>query len=108
LRGVGGESGEGQAGAAVRLPFREEGAGAEAFIYAASVTLADAAARAEGWRACGRAMWERQDGATVYLLSLFEQLVAVGAGQTVYVVGRQRGLVGQLRRARAVVVRLAE
>jgi hypothetical protein len=59
-------------------------------VFGASVTLADAFARQQGWRLCSRAAWLKRDGTTVHFLCLMEQLEIVAAGVTVHVIGRAR------------------
>ena len=59
------------------------------YLFAASVTLADRAARKQGWRSNGRADWHKPDGTTVYFVCLAEQLAVVPDGATVHVVGKR-------------------
>jgi hypothetical protein len=58
------------------------------YVFGASVTLADAFARQQGWRPCSRAAWLKRDGTTVRFLCLMEQLEIVAAGVMVHVIGR--------------------
>jgi hypothetical protein len=57
------------------------------YLFAASVTIADQAARKQGWRPSGRAAWQKCDGTIVYFICFEEQLAAVPAGVTVHRVG---------------------
>jgi hypothetical protein len=59
------------------------------YLFAATVTLADQAARKQGWQPRGRADWLKPDGTEVRFICLAEQLVVVQAGQTVHVVGKR-------------------
>ena len=44
------------------------------YLFAAHIDLADAFAKAKGWRAYGRAQWQKRDGCVVYCLCLLVQL----------------------------------
>jgi hypothetical protein len=59
------------------------------YLFAASVTVADQAARKQGWRPNGRADWHKTDGTAVHFICLAEQLAVVPNGATVYVVGKR-------------------
>jgi hypothetical protein len=65
------------------------------YLFAAAFSVADHAARKQGWRPCGRAAWLKPDGTSVLFICLAEQLAAVPAGATVHVVGK---LSSELRR----------
>jgi hypothetical protein len=54
------------------------------YLFAASVTIADQAARKKGWRPAGRAAWLKSDGTTVCFICYEEQLAAVPAGAKVH------------------------
>jgi hypothetical protein len=47
------------------------------YLFAAAVSIADQAARRQGWRPSGRAEWHKPDGTVVYFLCLEEQLVII-------------------------------
>ena len=74
------------------------------YLFAATVAVADQAARKQGWRPCGRAAWLKADGVTVYFMCFIEQLAALPAGVTVHVVGKASA---ELRRYKRTVVKLA-
>jgi hypothetical protein len=57
------------------------------YLFATSFYVADRAARKQGWLPHGRAEWHKPDGTVVCLICLEEQLAAVPANITVYVVG---------------------
>lgn len=54
------------------------------YLFAAALTIADQAARKQGWRPSGRTTWIKSDGTTVYFICLEEQLAAVPAGVKVH------------------------
>jgi hypothetical protein len=54
------------------------------YLFAASVTIADRAARRKGWRLAGRAAWLNADGTTVCFICFEEQLAAVPAGVKIH------------------------
>jgi hypothetical protein len=54
------------------------------YLFAASLTVADQAARKKGWRPSGRAKWLKADGAMVCFICFEEQLAAVPAGAKVH------------------------
>jgi hypothetical protein len=54
------------------------------YLFAASVMVADRAARKKGWRPSGRAAWLKSDGTTVYFICFEEQLAVVPAGVKVH------------------------
>jgi hypothetical protein len=54
------------------------------YLFAASVTIGDQAARNKGWRPNGRAAWQKRDGTTVCFICFEEQLAAVPAGVKVH------------------------
>jgi hypothetical protein len=58
------------------------------YLFAATVALADAAARKQGWRPTGRTAWLKVDGTIVCFICLAEQLAVVPDGATVHVVGK--------------------
>jgi hypothetical protein len=58
------------------------------YLFAPAVSIADQAARKQGWRPRGRAEWHKPDGTTVYFICFPEQLAIVPAGATVHVVGK--------------------
>ena len=58
------------------------------YLFAVSVTVADQAARKQGWRPNGRADWHKPDGTVVHFIYLPEQLAIVPNGATVHVVGK--------------------
>ena len=68
------------------------------YLFAATVSIADQAARKQGWRPCGRADWLKPDGTQVLFICLIEQLAAVQAGQTVHVVGKAPAELRRLKR----------
>jgi hypothetical protein len=74
------------------------------YLFAAAFTVADQAARKQGWRPCGRAAWNKADGTSVYFICLAEQLAAVPAGATVHVIGNA---FPELRRLKRKLVKLA-
>jgi hypothetical protein len=74
------------------------------YLFAVSFHAADQAARKQGWLGRGRSDWLKPDGAAVYFICLQEQLEAVPAGVTVYVVG---GEPSWLRGNKRKLVRLA-
>jgi hypothetical protein len=74
------------------------------YLFAASFTVADQAARKQGWRPCGRTAWNKPDGTLVYFICLAEQLAIVPAGVTVHVVGK---VSAELRRFKRKLVKLA-
>ena len=59
------------------------------YLFAASVTIADQAARRQGWHPNGRADWHKLDGTVVHFNCLAEQLAVVPDGATVHVVGKR-------------------
>ena len=59
------------------------------YLFAASISVADQAARKKGWRPNGRADWYKPDGTMVYFICLAEQLAVVPDGATVHVVGKR-------------------
>ena len=78
--------------------------GSVEYLFAASFSVGDQAARKQGWRPCGRAAWQKADGTSVFLICLAEQLAAVPAGVTVHVVGKPSF---ELRRYKCKLVKLA-
>jgi hypothetical protein len=74
------------------------------YVFGASVTLADAFARQQGWRPCSRAAWLKRDGTTVHFLGLVAQLEIVAAGATVHVIGQAKEPLRVLKRLRAIAV----
>jgi len=59
------------------------------YLFAASVTIADKAARRQRWRPTGRTAWLKADGTIVCFICLAEQLAVVPDGATVHVVGKR-------------------
>ena len=59
------------------------------YLFASSVTIADQAARKQGWRPNGRTSWLKVGGTTVYFIAFAEQLAVVPDGATVHVVGKR-------------------
>ena len=57
------------------------------YLFAAALSVADQAARKQGWRPSGRTAWQKPNGTIVYFVCLAEQLAVIPAGATVYVVG---------------------
>jgi hypothetical protein len=68
------------------------------YLFASTVTIADQAARKQGWRPRGRADWLKPDGTIVYFICLTEQLAIVPPGATVHVVGKPPAELGRLKR----------
>jgi hypothetical protein len=58
------------------------------YLFAAALTIADQAARRQGWQPRDRAEWHKPDGTVVYFLCLEEQLAITPAGATVHVIGK--------------------
>jgi hypothetical protein len=54
------------------------------YLFATSLSVADAAARRKDWRPCDRGVWLKADGTTILFISSEEQLAAVPAEVTVY------------------------
>jgi hypothetical protein len=59
------------------------------YLFAVSLSVADQAARKQGWQPNGRTAWLKVDGTTVYFICLAEQLAVVPDGATVHVVGKR-------------------
>ena len=57
------------------------------YLFAASIIIADQAARQQGWRQCSRDAWLKRERTTVYFLSLLVQLEIVSASEIVHVLG---------------------
>ena len=57
------------------------------YLFAATLSVADQAARKRGWHPHGRSGWIKPHGNEVYFIGLAEQLAVIPAGSTVYVVG---------------------
>ena len=57
------------------------------YLFAATLSGADQAARKRGWHPHGRSGWIKPDGNEVYFIGLAERLAVIPAGSTVYVVG---------------------
>lgn len=68
------------------------------FLFAATVTVADKAARAQGWRSRGRADWLKPDCTVVLFICIAQQLAAVPAGATVHFVGKPPAELRRLKR----------
>ena len=71
------------------------------YLFAASVMIADQAARRQGWRPRGRTSWHKPDGVEVRFISLAGQLAIVEPGMTVHVVGKAPP---ELRRLKRITV----
>lgn len=54
------------------------------YVYAASLTIAEDAARKSGWRPSGRAAWLKADGTTVHFICFEEQLTALPRASKVH------------------------
>ena len=72
--------------------------GSVEYLFASNVTIADQAARKQGWRPRGRADWLKPDGTQILFICLIEQIAAVQAGQTVHVVGKAPAELRRLKR----------
>src|SRR5262245_59921858 len=57
------------------------------YLFAASISLADQAARKQGWFPHGRTGWLKPDGNAVHFLCFEEQLAIVGKDVAIYFVG---------------------
>jgi hypothetical protein len=57
------------------------------YLFAASITVADRAARKQGWHPHGRAGWIKPDGNEVLFICSEEQLAIIGKHVTIYFVG---------------------
>jgi len=57
------------------------------YLFASSITLADQAARKQGWHAYGRTGWITPDGNEVHFICFEEQLAVIGKRITIYFVG---------------------
>ena len=57
------------------------------YLFAASISLADQAARRQGWQPHGRTGWLKHDGGEVHFICFEEQLAVVGKHATVYFIG---------------------
>jgi hypothetical protein len=68
------------------------------YLFAASFSVGDQAARKQGWRPCGRTAWQKPDGVVVYFICLTEQLAAVPAGVTLHVVGKAPSALRSVKR----------
>jgi hypothetical protein len=73
------------------------------YLFAASITVADQAARIQGWRPHGPTGWVKPDGIEVHFICFEEQLSVVGKDVTVYFVGE---LSQQLRRFKQKWIKL--
>jgi hypothetical protein len=65
------------------------------YLFAATIALADRAARKQGWHPHGRTGWLKPDGNEVHFICFEEQLAVVDKYATVYFVG---SLSAQVRR----------
>jgi hypothetical protein len=65
------------------------------YLFAATIALADRAARKQGWHPHGGTGWLKPDGNEVHFICFEEQLAVVGKHATVYFVG---SLSPQIRR----------
>lgn len=74
------------------------------YLFAPHIEIADAFARAKGWRPYGRAQWQKRNGTVVYFLSLLVQLEIVSAGEIVHIIGDAPEPLRALKRRKAVVV----
>jgi hypothetical protein len=57
------------------------------YLFAASISLADQAARKQGWQPHGRTGWLKADGNEVHFICFEEQLAIVANDVTIYFVG---------------------
>lgn len=57
------------------------------YLFAASLHIAERAARKQGWHSHGRSGWIKPDGNEVHFICFAEQLAVIGKHVTVYVVG---------------------
>ena len=57
------------------------------YLFAATIALADRAARKQGWHPHGRTGWLKPDGNEVHFICFEEQLAVVDKYVTVYFVG---------------------
>jgi hypothetical protein len=57
------------------------------YLFASSITIADRAARNQGWRPHGRTGWTKPDGIEVSFICFEEQLAVVSRQVTIYFVG---------------------
>jgi hypothetical protein len=69
------------------------------YLFASAVSIADQAARKQGWSPRGRAEWHKPDGTTIYFICFPEQLAIVPAGATVHVVGKRPAELRGLKRS---------
>jgi hypothetical protein len=60
------------------------------YLFATALTVADQAARKQGWRPSSRAAWLKADGTMVCFICFADQLAAVPAGVAVHRVSRGR------------------
>jgi hypothetical protein len=74
------------------------------YLFAAHIDLADAFAKVKGWRAYGRAQWQKRDGCVVYCLCLLVQLEIVSAGETVHFIGYDSEALRVLKRRKAICI----
>jgi hypothetical protein len=74
------------------------------YLFAPTVTEADAFAREHGWRPGGRVTWFKRDGTVVYFLSLLVQLEIVSAGEIVHVIGHAPEPLRKLKRIGAIAI----
>ena len=58
------------------------------YLFAATLSVAEHAARKQGWHPHGRSGWIKPDGNEVHFICFAEQLAAVPAGTRVHRVGR--------------------
>jgi len=56
------------------------------YLFAATLALADQAARKKGWRPRGRTAWVKHDGTIVFFICFEKQRAAVPTGVKVHVV----------------------
>jgi hypothetical protein len=57
------------------------------YLFAASISLADQAARKQGWHPLGGTGWIKPDGNEVHFICFEEQLAIVDNDVTIYFVG---------------------
>lgn len=74
------------------------------YLFAPHIDLANALAKAQGWRPYGRAQWLKREDCVVYFLSLPVQIEIVSAGETVHFVGGEPELLRVLKRHGAICV----
>jgi len=74
------------------------------YLFADHIDHANSFARDQGWLACSRAAWLKQDGTPVHFLSLLVQLEIVAPGEVVHVIGYSPEPLRKLKKLRAVAI----